>query len=59
MARVLLIRHAENDYTQAGKLAGWKAGVSLNKSGREEAALLAEQLAGEPIEAVYSSHFQN
>lgn len=55
MARVLLIRHAANDYTQAGKLAGWKAGVSLNKSGREEAALLAEQLAGAPIEAVYSS----
>ncbi len=55
MARVLLIRHAENDYTQAGKLAGWKAGVHLNKAGRKQAALLAEQLAGTPIKAVYSS----
>jgi probable phosphoglycerate mutase len=55
MARVLLIRHAENDFTQAGKLAGWKAGVYLNKVGRKQAVLLAEQLAGEPIKAVYSS----
>ena len=55
MTRVLLIRHAENDYTQAGKLAGWKAGVNLNESGRQQAALLAEQLAGAPIKAVYSS----
>jgi probable phosphoglycerate mutase len=55
MARIFLIRHAENDYTQAGKLAGWRAGVSLNKSGREQAGMLAEKLAAAPIEAVYSS----
>ncbi len=55
MARVLLIRHAENDYTQARKLAGWKAGVHLNKAGRKQVALLAEQLSGTPIKVVYSS----
>jgi probable phosphoglycerate mutase len=55
MAHVLLIRHAENDFTQAGKLAGWKAGVRLNKAGQEQAALLAEDLARAPIKAVYSS----
>ena len=53
MVRVLLIRHAENDYTEAGKLAGWIAGVDLNKSGRRQAALLAKHLVGTDLAAVY------
>ena len=55
MVRVLLIRHAENDYTEAGKLAGWMAGVNLNKFGRKQAELLATHLAGTELAAVYSS----
>lgn len=55
MTSVLLIRHAENDYTSQGRLAGWIPGVHLNEKGKQQAAALAEQLATEPIKAIYSS----
>ena len=55
MARILLIRHAENAFTEAGRLAGWKPGVYLNKVGKKQASQLAEQLSGAHIKEVYSS----
>lgn len=55
MTHLLLIRHGENEYTRAGKLAGWTKGVHLNEAGRKQAQALAERLGQAPIVAIYSS----
>ncbi len=55
MPLLLLIRHAENDYSKRGRLAGRLPGVHLNERGRVQAAELAEALRGAPIKALYSS----
>jgi probable phosphoglycerate mutase len=55
MPTILLVRHAENEYLVAGRMAGRKKGVHLNENGRKEAAELAQNLAGWPVKAVYSS----
>jgi broad specificity phosphatase PhoE len=52
---LLLIRHAENDYSKSGRLAGRLPGVHLNERGKEQAADLASALRGAPIKALYSS----
>ncbi len=52
---ILLIRHAENDYTRTGKLAGHLPGVYLNKAGQEQAQALAARLSKAPVKAIYSS----
>jgi probable phosphoglycerate mutase len=53
--RIILIRHASNDYVATGRLAGRTPGVHLNERGRAEAQALAERLAAVPLAAVYSS----
>jgi probable phosphoglycerate mutase len=55
MTRFLLIRHATNDYVQAGRLAGRTPGVHINAQGQREADDLARRTAHLPIEAIYSS----
>ena len=55
MTRILLVRHAENNYTQTGKLAGWIKGVHLNEVGRLQSATLADNLDIYPIKYIYSS----
>jgi probable phosphoglycerate mutase len=55
MPVVMLIRHGENDYVKAGRLAGRKPGVHLNEKGRAQAAALADALKSVPLKAVYSS----
>ncbi|HCU81135.1 MAG TPA: phosphoglycerate mutase, partial [Chloroflexi bacterium] len=55
MTRILLVRHAENNYTRTGKLAGWIKGVHLNEVGRLQATKLADALAIYPIKYIYSS----
>jgi probable phosphoglycerate mutase len=52
---LLLIRHGENDWVGNHRLAGRTPGVHLNETGQAQAQRLAEQLAGQPISAVYSS----
>lgn len=54
MTRFLLIRHATTNAV-GKKLSGRTAGVHLNAEGQTQAIKLAEQLAGMPINAVYSS----
>lgn len=54
MTTLLLIRHATNDMV-GKRLAGWLPGVHLNEEGKQQAAALAERLAGVPLHAVYSS----
>ncbi len=51
---LLLIRHALTDAT-GKRITGWTPGIHLSDRGREQAARLAERLAGVPIRAVYSS----
>jgi len=52
--RLLLIRHALNDWV-GKKLAGWTPGVHLNEQGLRQAQALADRLAHEHIDAIYSS----
>jgi broad specificity phosphatase PhoE len=51
---LLLARHGETDWNRDGRFQG-HADPPLNERGRRQARALAELLAGEPIEAVYSS----
>ena len=52
---VLLIRHGENEYVSTHRLAGRTPAVQLNEKGRVQAAELAKMLAGQRIDAIYSS----
>jgi len=55
MALLLLIRHAENDFSKRGRLAGRLPGVHLNERGKQQADDLGKALQGAPIRALYSS----
>ena len=50
----LLVRHAAHDWLGRG-FAGRLPGVHLNADGRREAEALARRLAGERIDAIFSS----
>lgn len=54
MTTLLLVRHGETDWNAERRWQG-HADIPLNARGREQAAELAAQLAGKPIEAIYSS----
>ena len=55
MTKLVLIRHATNDWVRKGLLAGWTPGVHLNEEGRTQAQALGERLAESQLDAVYSS----
>src|SRR5687768_15498146 len=52
--RLLLVRHGATILTAEDRFSG-STGVDLSEEGRSQAALLAQRLAGEPIQAVYCS----
>lgn len=54
MTTLLLVRHGETDWNAERRYQG-HADVPLNARGREQAEALAEQLAGEDLDAIYSS----
>ena len=55
MTTLLLVRHGLTDANASGVLAGWTPGVHLADKGRQQAAALAERLAGVQLAAVVSS----
>lgn len=54
MTTLLLARHGETDWNAQGRLQG-HTDTLLNDFGRRQARALAEDLAGEEIDAVYAS----
>ena len=54
MTTLLLARHGETDWNRDGRFQG-HADPPLNEHGRRQARALAELLASQPIEAIYSS----
>ncbi|GAB3268626.1 histidine phosphatase family protein [Arthrobacter pigmenti] len=55
MATVILVRHGRTTANASGLLAGRAAGVSLDQSGRDQAALTGDRLAAVPVVSVVSS----
>jgi 2,3-bisphosphoglycerate-dependent phosphoglycerate mutase len=52
--RIILTRHGETDWNAGERIQG-HTDVELNAAGSAQAAALAERLAGEPIDVIYSS----
>ncbi|NKG20366.1 histidine phosphatase family protein [Paeniglutamicibacter terrestris] len=55
MATVILVRHGRTTANATGLLAGRALGVSLDATGRDQAALTGQRLARVPLVAVVSS----
>jgi broad specificity phosphatase PhoE len=54
MTTILVARHGETDWNRAQRWQG-QADPALNELGREQARALGERLAGEQLEAIYTS----
>jgi probable phosphoglycerate mutase len=52
--RLYLIRHGQTDWSASGQHTGW-TDLPLNETGRRQADLLADRLAGHPFSLVLSS----
>lgn len=55
MPTILLIRHGENEYSSANRLAARLPDVHLNERGRQQARALADALQKREICAIFSS----
>lgn len=58
MTTVLLVRHGRTTANDAGVLAGWTEGVSLDPTGEMQVRALAGRLAPVPLSAVVTSPLQ-
>ncbi|MEP6761561.1 MAG: histidine phosphatase family protein [Sporichthyaceae bacterium] len=58
MTTVLLVRHGRTTANDAGVLAGWTEGVSLDPTGEAQVRALAGRLAPVPLSAVVTSPLQ-
>lgn len=57
MTQLIVVRHGETDWNRDGRYQG-QADPPLNEQGRAQAGMLADELAGESFEAIYSSDLQ-
>ncbi len=57
MLRLILVRPGPTEYDEQGRIRGTLA-VPLSENGTHQAARIADELAGEPMEVVYSSPCQ-
>ena len=55
MTIIYLIRHADNEFINQGKLAGWLPGIHLTAHGISQAEALAQSLTKVKFKAVYAS----
>jgi broad specificity phosphatase PhoE len=58
MAEVWLIRHAETEWSKAGRHTGQRTDLPLTPRGREVSAALRERLAGQHFDRVFVSPLQ-
>jgi probable phosphoglycerate mutase len=54
LADIFVVRHGETDWNLAQRFQG-HTDIPLNETGERQAELLADRLAREPIEAIYTS----
>jgi 2,3-bisphosphoglycerate-dependent phosphoglycerate mutase len=54
MTRLLLVRHGQSEWNAAGRIQG-QIDIQLDETGCQQAQLIADRLAAEPVAAVYSS----
>src|SRR5436309_5200504 len=57
LTELLLVRHGETDWNRDRRFQG-HADPPLNDAGREQARVLADELAGDRIELIYTSDLQ-
>ena len=57
MTRLLLVRHGQSEWNAAGRIQG-QIDIQLDETGRQQAQLIADRLAAEPVAAIYSSPLQ-
>lgn len=55
MTRLILVRHASNEWVRTGKLAGRTPDIHLNDEGKRQSIALGKRLADKKIAAIYSS----
>lgn len=53
--RLTLIRHGETEWNREGRIQGYHADSLLSANGRAQAGRVAERLAGERVDALFSS----
>jgi len=53
--RLILVRHGLTPWNEERRVQGWRSDVELGEKGQAQAQSLAAALAGEDVQAVYSS----
>ena len=54
MTRLFLVRHGQSEWNAAGRIQG-QIDIQLDETGCQQAQIIADRLAAEPVAAVYSS----
>ena len=53
--RIILVRHGETMWNREGRIQGYHANSPLSDTGHAQARAVAERLAAEGVDALYSS----
>ena len=56
--RIYLLRHGQTDWNKNGKMQGGGFDIELNDTGRKQAQLVSNELAGIPLGIIASSHLK-